>query len=100
MVSRVTTLLLSVCVGLASCTTTPPAPEGGAAPKVSGAAANTAGTIAGSLTPDAPVAPRSPTILQGSGAFTSPSAGSNEVLPPNGDGFQLSFIDVDVATVV
>jgi general secretion pathway protein D len=98
MAFRVTTVLLSVCVCLASCATSRTVEER-ATPKPVGATASS-GSIAGSLTPDTPSAPRSPTILQGSGAFTSPTSESAEALPASGDGFQLSFTDVDVATVV
>jgi general secretion pathway protein D len=39
-------------------------------------------------------------ILQGSGAFTAPTSETTDAIPAGGDGFQLSFVDVDVATVV
>ncbi len=63
------------------------------------AAAAKSGATSGSLI-DSPNTTRPPTILHGSGAFTAPSSETNDALPVSGDGFQLSFIDVDVPTVV
>jgi general secretion pathway protein D len=44
-------------------------------------------------------APRAPTILQGSGTFVAPPSEATPPPPPSGEGFQLSFSDVDIATV-
>jgi hypothetical protein len=57
-------------------------------------------TLTGSLMPEAPATPRSPTILQGSGSFTAPPVENPDAMPSSADGFQLSFVDVDVPTVV
>jgi general secretion pathway protein D len=73
-------------------------PESPRAPAVTATAPATQ-PLAGSLTPETSATPRSPTILQGSGSFTSPSDGNTDALPASGDGFQLSFVDADVATV-
>lgn len=71
----------------------PPATAPSAAPSAAAEAAPSAGAA------DAAAAPHPPLILQGSGAFTSPSGDAAESLPPSGDGFQLNFVDADIATV-
>jgi len=102
MILRLATLMLSVCVCVAGCAAPPlreppvkqtlvAAPAPAPAPTV---------TIASSLSPETPTLPRSPIILQGSGAFTTPPSDNADALPSSGDGFQLSFTDADVGTVV
>lgn len=98
MAIRFATLMLAVCVFVSGCAAQDSRSKQQAASPPP--AQSTAASVAGSLAPETPAASRAPTILQGSGAFTSPASEPTEALPASGDGFQLSFVDVDIATVV
>src|SRR5688572_22922405 len=96
---RIATWVLLVCACVAGCASQSSSTSTPAASR-SPASQPAQGSVPGSLTPETPTAPRTPTIVQGSGAFTSPSSEPEATLPTSGDGFQLSFSDADVATVV
>jgi len=57
------------------------------------------GARAAAVTNEPEQAARSPTILQGSGTFVAPPSEAPPPTAPSGEGFQLSFTDVDIATV-
>ena len=99
MASRFTSALLAVTVCLAACVSHDPIHDDTDEQVRLEPAAQTA-PVSGPVASESPTVARTPTILQGSGAFTSSPPAVSDPAPPSGDGFQLSFIDADINTVV
>ena len=95
--TRVFVLAVAVLV-VTACANRPPAPI--ERPESAPAPAAPVTPVATTPATEAPRAPRAPVVIEGSGGLIASPTTPAQAGESTGDGFQLNFVDTEVATVV